>query len=580
MIYCINPSCPNRLNPDDVNICRNCGTALCINASYRLLKPVRPLNPNHYTDVFEAVHIQTGEHKIIKVLKKNEPKLLELFEREASVLHALDCKGIPKVDLDSYFEIIPQNASFPLHCIVMDKIEGQNLDQWLQGNGPISSGQAHDWLTQITRILDCVHKANYFHRDIKSSNIIIQPDGSLALIDFGTVRDNGSATYLAKISGEENRTGIARSTDITIFQSPGFTPPEQFNGKASPQSDFYALGRTIIHLLTGIHPGSLREDEDTGRLIWRKGLDIDKPLADLIDWMTEPDPLHRPKTTRVILHELNQRKPRSKAIRHLMKSKCIWGAGFGALVLVSFLGYNTLNFLKSTVSATYVGMGDQGRRLGNSDGAKEDYQNALWWNPKNGNASYNLGIICREQKDYGCALKNFNQALQTNLNDWTEYLNIGEAFDEQGQYAKAEQLYQTSRNRARERKRDLGGRPLNNLSRLKNVQGKYDEAILLAIEGLKTQGLVADTQGALYKNLGWAYVGKGEPEKAIPLLQKSISYYSNRADIYCLLSQAKARLRTMREFNEELNQCFKIESNLPEVKIMRDDLVNKLLLKK
>ena len=276
--------------------CQDCGTLLLVNHSYHLLAPLRPLNTTHNTDVFEVVHLQSSVHKVLKVLKNNDPKLLELFEREASVLHTLDCPGIPKLDLDFYFKTIPNNAPFALHCLVIDKIEGQNLDQWIREQGPISERQAHDWLIQVTKILDCVHKASYFHRDIKPSNIILQPNGKLALIDFGTVRDSASLTYLAKISSQENTTGTAASSDVTIFHSPGYTPPEQFNGKALPQSDFYALGRTFIYLLTGNSPGNFPENEDTGRLLWKNGLHLQKSFGDLIDWMTDPDPMGRPKS--------------------------------------------------------------------------------------------------------------------------------------------------------------------------------------------------------------------------------------------------------------------------------------------
>ena len=84
----------------------------------------------------------------------------------------------------------------------------------------------------------------------------------------------------------------------------------------------------------------------------------------------------------------------------------------------------------------------------------------------------------------------------------------------------------------------------------------------MADEGLKTQGLVEDTLGALYKNKAWAYIGKKEPAKAIPLLQKSISIYPNRADVYCLMSKAKADLKQPVINVEELKNCFHTKSDM------------------
>ncbi|HAJ63906.1 MAG TPA: serine/threonine protein kinase, partial [Cyanobacteria bacterium UBA8543] len=111
--------------------------------------------------------------KILKVLKENlnsDDKAVELFEQEAAVLGQLNHPGIPKVD--GYFPNQTRNG-LSLHCIVMEKIEGLNLEEWLQqqGNRPISQEQAIAWMKQLAEILVLVHGKNYLHRDIKPSNI-------------------------------------------------------------------------------------------------------------------------------------------------------------------------------------------------------------------------------------------------------------------------------------------------------------------------------------------------------------------------------------------------------------------------
>jgi serine/threonine protein kinase len=117
------------------------------------------------------------------------------------------------------------------------------------------------------------------------------------LIDFGTVREV-TATYLAKVSGQQHITGIF---------SAGYTPPEQFNGRAVPQSDFYALGRTFVHLLTGKHPSDLPTDTRTGKLIWRdRALQISESLADLLDNLMAIFPGGRPQNAKMILQRLDQ----------------------------------------------------------------------------------------------------------------------------------------------------------------------------------------------------------------------------------------------------------------------------------
>jgi eukaryotic-like serine/threonine-protein kinase len=149
--------------------------------------------------------------------------------------------GIPKVENDGYFIYFPRNSQTPLHSLVMEKIEGMNLEEYLVEKQlqPIHERTAIKWLRQLTEILHSIHQQQYFHRDIKPPNIMLKPDGQLALIDLGTAREV-TQTFMQKLEGQQ----------VTGIISAGYTPPEQMNGKAVPQSDFFALGRTFVYLLT------------------------------------------------------------------------------------------------------------------------------------------------------------------------------------------------------------------------------------------------------------------------------------------------------------------------------------------
>lgn len=125
---------------------------------------------------------------------------------------------------------------------------------------------------------------------------MLKPDGQLVLIDFGTVRQVTN-TYLAKVGGGREVTGIV---------SPGYTPLEQVNGKAVPQSDFYALGRSFVYLLTGKHPIDFAEDSQTGALSWRDSApQVSQGLVNLIDDLMAPFPGKRPLSTQEILQRLD-----------------------------------------------------------------------------------------------------------------------------------------------------------------------------------------------------------------------------------------------------------------------------------
>ncbi len=293
MSLCINPSCPKPDDPANGNnpICCNCGTDRYLQKRY-WVKHLLSDNSGFGT-IYEAD--DQGTAKILKVLKLNEPKAVELFQKEAEVLSNLNHPGIPKIDV--YFTVQPRSSNQPLHCIVMEKIEGKNLEELRQGKPPIQEKEAIDWLKEITEILDCVHQQQYFHRDIKPANIMQNPSGQLVLIDFGTAREM-TTTYLAKVGG---------ILGVTSVNSAGYTPLEQVNSKAVPQSDFYALGRTFVFLLTGKTPTDFEEDAHTGQLQWREKASTISPIfADFIDELMAPFPGKRPKNTQEILQQLKK----------------------------------------------------------------------------------------------------------------------------------------------------------------------------------------------------------------------------------------------------------------------------------
>ncbi|MBW4517682.1 MAG: serine/threonine protein kinase [Timaviella obliquedivisa GSE-PSE-MK23-08B] len=319
MSYCINPKCLHRQNPDLLEFCQSCGTALLIQNRYRLIHPLRELDEHSYSEVFEV-----DDQGIIRVLKIiRSPNLVQLFEREVRTLQHLQHPGIPHVEPDGYFTVALSNDSrktLKLHCLVMEKIDGQNLEQWLAQQKPISQDLAVDWLKQLLEILNLLHQNKLFHRDIKLSNIMLQPNGQLVLIDFGSVRQITN-TYLAKVGGGRDITGIV---------SPGYTSLEQANGKAVPQSDFYALGRSLVHLMTGKHPIDFLESAKTGTLKWRDSAPgISSWFANLINDLMSPFPGNRPLNAQEILERLQKD-------RYLLSNNLLLCFNIGLSILLIF----------------------------------------------------------------------------------------------------------------------------------------------------------------------------------------------------------------------------------------------------
>lgn len=293
MSLCINPSCFKPENSDNVLFCQACESELLLAGRYRVTRLLS--SKGGFGKTYEATH--NGTAKVLKVLINNQPKVVDLFQQEARVLKQLNHPGIPKGD--EYFTCLLKDRQTPLHCLVMEKIEGLDLEEYQQqrDNRPIDQKLALEWLVQLTEILHEVHSQQFFHRDIKPSNIILKTDGQLVLIDFGTVREVTS-TYMAK-QAAGGVTGIA---------SAGYTPPEQLNHQAVPQSDFFALGRTFVYLLTGKAPTDPAiYDPLDDELNWRTHApDISPQLADFIDRLMKRSANQRPANTQEILKCLAQ----------------------------------------------------------------------------------------------------------------------------------------------------------------------------------------------------------------------------------------------------------------------------------
>ncbi|MBD2041406.1 serine/threonine-protein kinase [Microcoleus sp. FACHB-672] len=336
MSYCLNPNCPKPADPlhNTNRICRHCGSQLVLQNRYRV---TRLLGEGGFAKTYEVD--DRGQPKVLKVLFLNEPKAVSLFKNEAAVLMRLKHPGIPKVEPDAYFNFLPKHSKAVLHCLVMEKINGPNLEQWLysRNNKPIPQEIALDWLLQLVDILHRVHQQQFFHRDIKPANIMVRPNGQMVLIDFGSARQV-TGTYLAKM-------GVGQKG--TVIASKGYTPPEQDSGHPVPQSDFFALGRTFVHLLTGKHPLDFY-NALTDELHWRSNApQISKPFADFIDHLMARLPGQRPPSTEVMLQRLaeikqlrqqpSQRQRRRLQFDPLVKFRQKWLTG-SVFVLVAGVG--------------------------------------------------------------------------------------------------------------------------------------------------------------------------------------------------------------------------------------------------
>ncbi|MEB3881889.1 serine/threonine-protein kinase [Lyngbya sp. CCY1209] len=304
-IHCINPNCPK---PDGQlwgnKFCQNCGAPLQLNHRYI---PLRCLGSGGFSKLYTVWDPKTQSEKVLKVLVEPSPKALELFEQEAAVLAHLHHSGVPRVAPDGYFFLRRRHANrVELPCLVMEKIHGPTLEEVLERH---PQGCPEEWVTQwLHQALDILrelHRRGIVHRDIKPSNLMLRSatahlspseayfddrhigKNQLVMIDFGGAKQIGAIAH-------GDRESTPRSN--TRLVSPGYSPPEQIVGAAvGPPADFYALGRTCIHLLTGTYPAEL-EDPMTGELRWRHRVSVSSAFAELLDRMVHNEFRDRPQT--------------------------------------------------------------------------------------------------------------------------------------------------------------------------------------------------------------------------------------------------------------------------------------------
>lgn len=531
-----------------MDCCKSCGTPLLVRDRYRLLQPLRPLNPHYYTEVFEVG--DRNSRKVMKILKSHHPELVNRFEREAMTLQELNHPRIPTVEFDDYFTFTPANQSQPLHCLVMEKIEGKNLDQYIAHHGPISSNIALQWLRQCIEILDILHGQQFFHRDIKPSNIMLKPDGKLVLIDLGSVRAITS-TYLAKIKGQLN---------VTTVISGGYTPPEQIEGKALPQSDFFALGRTFVYLLAGKSPSQLPTDAKTGQLIWRnQAPQVSRPLADFIDELMNFIPANRPQNTRVILRDLTRKGLLLKSVQRALNSPQFKYALMGLLTV------GAVYRLSFPVQAQYYyQVARSAHREGELQRAKRYYEKSLQFDARDSRVYNNLGRICELQSQAECAALNYHRALEVEPENSLARYNLAGFYDEGGNLQRAEREYElVARSQS-----PLAVSALSNWARLRILNADPDKAIALSLQGLQKTD-TSKVKSALHKNLGWAYWMQADYDRAQTHLQQAIALNENRTDAYCLLAQVLEVQGDREKALDRWQNCWELEYSNPDVRLWR-----------
>ncbi len=247
-------------------------------------------NAGRQTWLATDLSVEPNQEVIVKLLAFN-PQMqweeLKLFEREAQVLNNLNHPKIPKYR--DYFSLNEETGrGLPWFGLVQDYIPGKSLRQMLDERKKLTESLVQRIATEVLKILIYLHELSppVLHRDIKPSNLIFGENRQVYLVDFGAVTDR------AKTEG----------VTFTVVGTSGYAPPEQLWGRAVPASDLYALGATLIHLLTGTPPAELPQHQM--RIQFADKVNLNPSFTNWIEKLIEPAPEKRFATAREALEAM------------------------------------------------------------------------------------------------------------------------------------------------------------------------------------------------------------------------------------------------------------------------------------
>ncbi len=362
--------------------------------------------------VYMAINEKANKTWAIKEVRKDGVLDFEAV-RQGLIVETDMLKKLKHPYLPSIVDVIENENSF---LIVMDYIEGNALSTTLTEYGPLPQEYVIEWAKQLCDVLGYLHSRTpaIIYRDMKPANIMLKPDGTITLIDFGTARE-----YKEK-----------NLADTTCLGTIGYAAPEQFGGmgQTDARTDIYCLGTTLYHLVTGHNPSEPPYEVKPIREI---NPALSSGLENIILKCVQKDPNERYQSCAELMYDLEHYDEIDDMYQKAQKNKF---SGFVVTLCMSILfgimGLLTNYASQQLASDEYMEIIADAAKTLDYDEKIQLYHNAMEVPNKKGEKEAYLGLIklFKEDSIYDVteeeilvkALKNNKAALMDNNESFVE----------------------------------------------------------------------------------------------------------------------------------------------------------------
>lgn len=371
--------------------------------------------------VYMAINEKANKTWAIKEVRKDGVLDFESV-RQGLIVETDMLKKLKHPHLPSIVDVIENENSF---LIVMDYIEGNALDTILQEYGPLPQEYVIEWAKQLCDVLGYLHSRTpaIIYRDMKPANIMLKPDGSITLIDFGTARE-----YKEK-----------NLADTTCLGTIGYAAPEQFGGmgQTDARTDIYCLGTTLYHLVTGHNPSDPPYEV---KLIREINPALSGGLENIISKCVQKNPEERYQSCAELMYDLEHydeiddiyQKEQRKKISGFVVTLCM-------SILCGIFGLLTNYASQQMASDEYQEIISEAGKTLDYDEKVRLYESAILVSNKAGEKAAYEGMIklfkedsvydTTEEKILIKALKNNQDAIKDNVDNYVDiYFETGKLY--------------------------------------------------------------------------------------------------------------------------------------------------------